>query len=188
MPKSIAFDQTEILETVTRLFWQKGYNGTSMQDLVDATGLNRSSIYNTFGDKFSLYEQALKHYQTINYEGLTKASSQPSAIQAIRSVFRGVIIDLKNGKGKDGCMLANCATELGNRDQRITDFLADNQEKILSVMETLVSKAQEQGDISTHKNAKTLALYLFTSLNGLRVVGILQQDLEDVVNEILSHL
>ena len=60
MPKTITFDRTEVVQNVMELFWKKGYNGTSMQDLVDVTGLNRSSFYNTFGDKFSLFEEALK--------------------------------------------------------------------------------------------------------------------------------
>ena len=62
MPKSVTFDTENVMENVMELFWRKGYNGTSMQELVNATGLNRSSLYNTYGDKFSLFEQAIQGY------------------------------------------------------------------------------------------------------------------------------
>ena len=70
MPKSILFDRDETIAKVTSLFWEKGYHATSMQDLVDVTGLNRSSIYNSFGDKYNLFIESLKHYKKEQINGL----------------------------------------------------------------------------------------------------------------------
>ena len=63
MPRVEIFNRDEVLEKAVRLFHNKGYNATSMQDLVDATGLNRSSIYNSFGSKKELYQQSLRAYK-----------------------------------------------------------------------------------------------------------------------------
>ena len=63
MARTEVFNREDVLQRAKNIFWLKGYNGTSMQDLVDATGLNRSSIYNSFGSKMELYEKTLLKYQ-----------------------------------------------------------------------------------------------------------------------------
>ncbi len=188
MPKSVLFNRDQVLENVTDLFWRKGYNGTSMQDLVDVTGLNRSSIYNTFGDKFQLFEESLRHYQTIQNDRLRETFSKAkSPKEAIISLFHGISDDIKEGDQK-GCMLTSCTSELSAELPMIRDFLVENKDRVVASFAALIEGAQQLGEISPMKDPNTLALYLFSSLQGIRVTSMLEPDLEAVTAEVLSIL
>ncbi|MEP5611592.1 MAG: TetR/AcrR family transcriptional regulator, partial [Cyclobacteriaceae bacterium] len=178
----------DVLRNVTDLFWQRGYNGTSMQDLVDVTGLNRSSIYNSFGDKFQLFEESLKYYQkTQNNLLRTTFSEAESPKKAIMSLFRGISDDINAGNQR-GCMLTACTSELGSEQPRIKDFLVENKERVVASFAALIEGAQQLGEISQDKESRTLALYLFSALQGLRVTSMIEPNLEGVTEQILSIL
>lgn len=167
------------------LFWRKGYNGTSMQDLVDVTGLNRSSFYNSFGDKFTLFQEALLHYQSRQDEmikGFINGSNSPK--EAIVSLFKGISDDIRAGNQK-GCMLASCTSELASEDKRVREFLIGNKEHVVQLFEQLIAEAQSLGEISKDRDARSIALFLFSSLQGLRLVSMIDSEAERVVNEIL---
>ncbi len=188
MPKSVTFDRDKVIENVMELFWKKGYNGTSMQDLVDATGLNRSSFYNSFGDKFSLFEETLKTYQKQQNEMLQESFTQAKTPkQAIISLFKGISDDIRSGNQK-GCMFTSCTAELGGENKQIHDFLVDNKDKVVNSFATLIRQGQQMGEINERKDAETLALYLFSSLQGLRLTSMIEPNLEAVTEEILSIL
>jgi len=188
MPKTVLFDREDVLRNVTDLFWQKGYNGTSMQDLVDVTGLNRSSIYNSFGDKFLLFEESLRFYQMAQNDLLRKAFSEAkSPKEAIKSLFHGISDDIKAGNHK-GCMLTACTSELGIEQPQIRGFLIENKDRVVASFAALIEGAQQLGEISSDKESRTLALFLFSALQGLRVTSMIEPDLEDVTEQILSVL
>lgn len=188
MPKSILFDRDKVINDVMDLFWQKGYNGTSMQDLVDVTGLNRSSIYNTFGDKFNLFEEALKHYQQNQNDMLRSAfADAKSPKEAIISLFEGISEDIKKGNHK-GCFITSCTSELSAEQPAVKDFLVENKDRVVASFAALIEGAQQLGEISYSKDPKTLALYLFSSLQGLRVTSMLESNMEGVTEEIISNL
>lgn len=171
------------------LFWEKGYNGTSMQDLVDVTGLNRSSLYNSFGDKFSLFEESLLHYQQIQDKNLVQIIERShSPKEAIRSLFEGISYDLNEGKQSKGCFIANCTSELVNQDERIHTMLVKNKERVVGVFESLIKEAQQKGEIEGSKDAKTLALFLFSSLNGLQLTSMIESDIQGVTDQIINSL
>ena len=187
MPKSVTFDREQVIENVMELFWKKGYNGTSMQDLVDVTGLNRSSFYNSFGDKFSLFGEALKFYQDRQNELLKESFSEArSPKNAIISLFKGISDDIRNGNQK-GCMITSCTSEMSG-DPLVKDFLVANKDKMVESFSTLIKQAQSSGEISLAKDPDTLALYLFSSLQGLRLTSMIEPNLEAVSEEILSVL
>ncbi|WP_299520293.1 TetR/AcrR family transcriptional regulator [Winogradskyella sp.] len=187
MPRVEIFNRDEVLEKVVQLFHSKGYNATSMQDLVDATGLNRSSIYNSFGSKMELYQESLRVYkkQASKYvQKILVHNSEP--IETIRKIFATSPEDKTNG-----CFLGNCTAEMANQDREIKNFLQNNLNAMQDLFEELVSKGQSTGSINSNKSAKAYAAYLFTALQGLRITGILlteQQEYESIVNTILSVL
>ncbi|MEO9485773.1 MAG: TetR/AcrR family transcriptional regulator [Ekhidna sp.] len=188
MPKSVTFDRDSVMENVMNLFWRKGYNGTSMQDLVDVTGLNRSSFYNSFGDKFSLFEEALKAYQKQQNELLQESFTHAKTPkQAIISLFKGISDDISSGNQK-GCMFTSCTAELGAENAQVRDFLVENKDKVVESFAMLIRKAQEQGEIDARKDAGTVALFLFSSLQGLRLTSMIEPNLEAVTEEILGVL
>ncbi|MEO1031219.1 MAG: TetR/AcrR family transcriptional regulator [Bacteroidota bacterium] len=187
MPRVEIFNRDEVLEKVVQLFHSKGYNGTSMQDLVDATGLNRSSIYNSFGSKMELYQESLRVYKKHANTYVQKVlinNSEP--LETIRKIFAASPEDKANG-----CFLGNCTTEMANQDREIKYFLKNNLNAMQDLFEALVSKGQTTGSINTDKSAKAYAAYLFTALQGLRITGILlneQKEFESIVDTILSVL
>ncbi|NQZ77689.1 MAG: TetR/AcrR family transcriptional regulator [Ekhidna sp.] len=188
MPKSVTFDTENVMENVMELFWRKGYNGTSMQELVNATGLNRSSLYNTYGDKFSLFEQALKHYQNKQNQALKKTFGQAqSPKNAIISLFRGIGSDILEGDNK-GCMISACTAELSNESDRIRDFLVTNKDRLVASFQALIEGAQALGEIERSKDSKSLALFLFSSLQGLRLTAMIEPRVEGIVDNILENL
>ncbi len=188
MPKSVTFDRDEVVEKVMELFWRKGYNGTSMQDLVEVTGLNRSSFYNTFGDKFSLFEESLKYYQKQQNTFLKKAfADAKSPKEAIVSLFRGISHDILNGDNR-GCMITSCTSELSLEEPKVRDFLISNKDRVVASFAALIEGAQALGEIDENRNAHTLALYLFSSLQGLRLTSMVEPQLEGVVDQILNSL
>ncbi len=192
MPKSTTFDRETVIAQVTELFWKKGFHATSMQDLVDATGLNRSSIYNTFGDKHQLFEESLKQY-AIWQSYLTSKSldNANSPLESIRHLFNAILINIKNDPHNKGCFFSNCTTELGNSDSGVQHLLIANKDAFVQLFENKLIQAKETGEIEPSKNPHALALYLYSSLHGLRVTAILSTDpkeLDALVSQILDNL
>jgi len=192
MPRVEVFDRTQVLEKVKHLFWDKGFNGTSMQDLVDVTGLNRSSLYNSFGNKKALYELVLNQYQEEGNLFFEEALSQTeNAFEVIALVFNAMIRSIiKDVEGK-GCFNMNCTTELSRTDIGIRSFLTSRQDHTISVFKDLVEKGQQEGVINKQDTADNYAYYLFSAFQGLRMTGMLtreQEKLKTIVSNILKTL
>lgn len=185
MPKVETFDRQEILERVVSLFHEKGYNATSMQDLVDVTGLNRSSIYNSFGSKKELYHESLKAYKAKANKFVQKVLIHTShPVESIRKIFSTSPQDEANG-----CFLGNCTAEMANQDDQIKNFLQHNLYSMQELFEELIIRGQSEGSINKKKTAKEYAAFLFTALQGLRITGILLEDnkeFETIVDTIIS--
>lgn len=173
MPRAEVFDRKEVLEQAKNIFWLKGYNATSMQDLVDATGLNRSSIYNSFGNKMDLFQLTLKKYQKEGsgfFEVLI--NSNLNGLQSISSVFETTLDMMINDSERKGCMFINCHTEMGNQDIQLNNITAKNQELLVSHFNTMVKKGQADGSIKTNQKSNELANYLASSFQGFRIMGM----------------
>ena len=187
MPKVETFNRDEILEKVVTLFHSKGYNATSMQDLVDVTGLNRSSIYNSFGSKKELYQESLRVYKQQANKYVQKVLIHTeNPVDTLRKIFHTSPEDKANG-----CFIGNCTTEMANQDQEIKGFLKNNLHSMQDLFEELVATGQSQGTINKNKSAKEYAAFLFTALQGLRITGILlnePQEFKSIVDTTLSIL
>lgn len=187
MPKVETFNREQVIQNVIDIFHQKGYNATSMQDLVDATGLNRSSIYNSFGSKKELFQESLKEYKASAQKSIQNVlihSQNPK--DSIRRIFATCPETKSNG-----CLLSNCTTEMANQDVEIKNFLSNNLTHMQDLFEQLIAKGQSEGTINSLKSAKEYAMYLFASLQGLRITQVLldeQKDIESIINTTLSIL
>ncbi|MFD0861919.1 TetR/AcrR family transcriptional regulator [Sungkyunkwania multivorans] len=178
MANIVQFDKDKVLTKVSEVFQTKGFNGTSMQDLVEATGLNRSSIYNSFGSKMHLYLMALDNYSSHTKEQTRKVIEKSrSGLSAIKLIFSLYISTILDDKEKKGCMIANCKTELASSGkQEIISWLQHSQEETLDFLEGLVAKGQIDGSINKKQSPSQYALYVFTALQGLKMTGILNHD------------
>jgi len=192
MPKVETFNRELVIKHATGVFHDKGYNAASMQDLVDATGLNRSSIYNSFGSKLDLFLLCLKSYQYGFHKKTTAVLlDADNAINAIESLFYMYMDIMLKDNNDRGCLITNCVSEMANHDEKITSFLKQNQSSMLDFMEALVKKGQLNNNINTNKTANEYALYLFSSLQGFRMTGILVQNkkhLTSIIKTILQTL
>lgn len=177
MPRIEEFDRENVLLKAMHVFWEKGYNGTSIQDLVAVTGLNRSSIYNSFGSKLELYQETLKRYHKSGNAQFQKALMKArNPLEAIRLIFEGFLPEIMNDKEDKGCFAMNCKAEMGNQDQDIRRWLLDQQENTLAVFQQLVADGQEQGTINKEQDSKTYAYHIFNAFQGFRMTGILVKD------------
>ncbi len=190
MPRSEEFNREHAVRQAMNVFWEKGYNGTSMQDLVDATGLNRSSIYNSFGSKHELYKTTLEFYQKESGGLFHKALlNAKNPLGAIRLVFESFLPEILSEGGDRGCYAMNCKSELGNQEGDIRKWLLANQENTLNVFSGLIKEGQEQGIINTKEDSKTYAYYIFNAFQGFRMTGILIKDrtvLQRIINNTLK--
>ncbi|CAM4510566.1 TetR/AcrR family transcriptional repressor of nem operon [Paenibacillus endophyticus] len=170
MTRSKEFDEREVLLKAMHLFWEKGYEKTSLQDLVTHMGIHRRSLYDTFGDKHSLFVKTIEEYQKqvraiINSE----VRRGRTAKQVIRFKF-DYLIEVNDDRPL-GCLIVNSATELALRDPEIcemTNASFSNEEKILV---DLIQKGQQSGEIPLDKDAKILAASVQTTMIGLRVLA-----------------
>ena len=173
MPRNEQFHKETILDQIKEVFWLKGYNGTSMQDLVDATGLNRSSLYNSFGGKMELYQSVLKKYQGENAENLNQLSTcSKTGYEIIEFLFQSVKKEMLIDSNKKGCMFINCSTEMGNQNLQLNQLLYSNQAKLVSYFENWVEKGKNDGSINSNSDTNILANYLVNAFQGFRITGM----------------
>jgi TetR/AcrR family transcriptional regulator, transcriptional repressor for nem operon len=192
MPRVKAFDEAAIIEKAKALFQLKGYEGTSMQDLIDTLGISRSSLYDTFGDKQQLYLKTLGTYCEQNGYALTEQAKQAEdPLAFIHYVFKVVIEQSKADKEKRGCYVVNAIVEFSERNEGVNDIVVANNKTFEKMLEQLIIKAQARKQISKDKNPKRLAKFLFSTIYGLRVSSKSNasiKDLQDIAASALEVL
>ena len=192
MPKVETFNRNEVLQRATEVFHKKGYNGTSMQDLVDATNLNRSSIYNSFGSKLGMFMEVLSYYQQNYTNELEKSIANTyNAIDAIKAVFDVTLQYILNDTDQKGCLIINSTSEMTNQDNTIKSFIEQNHDRMIALLEDIVTKGQMQRLLNHEQSAFQYALYLYSSIQGLRMTGIInknQDELKNLIDTIIEVL
>ncbi len=172
MARPKAFNEEEVIDKAVEIFWAKGYEATSMQDLIDAMGIQRGSLYGTFGSKQQLFLKSLKRYSvTVVKKLLEILESKPSAIESIELFFSQLVEHLLTAGELRSCLVTNSAIERGLRDEETRQLVL----KLLNALEdgfykTLL-RAKENGELSTELDLKVVANYLTSSMQGLLVMG-----------------
>ena len=187
MPRSEDFNRENVLAKARDLFWNKGYNGTTMSDLVHETGLNRSSIYNSFGNKKAIYKTLLIQYQEENERIYTSALIRASnPLEGIHFVFENFIEEIvKDTQGK-GCFSINCKVELSREDESIKDYLEKMQEHRIEFFTGLVQEGQDVQLINTKQSASQYAYFLFCTFQGIRTTGMFLRN-RDILQQIVRN-
>lgn len=192
MARKKEFEREIVLERAMNVFWAKGYEATSIQDLVDAMGINRASLYNTFQDKQHLFNDAIAYYIGTIINPVLERLSQPNASrQAIVDHFQSLIQHCLSDATQRGCLMTNTIIEMGLQEPIVAFHLKASLDKLESAFITTLKRAQDQGEISPNKDITALASYLVTSMQGLRVMAKLDPNphkLQTSVTTILSAL
>ena len=192
MARTKDFDETEVLAKAIKLFWQKGYNGTSMQDLVDTLGISRSSLYDTFGDKHQLYLAALQSYKQAEAAKRDQIlnGSVPAKV-AIRQLMDLTIVEMIRDKQHKGCFLINSAVETAPHDKDANAILCQNEQQLENAFYEVIKRGQSNGEISGKQDPRALARFLINTIVGIRVTGKSATDkavFEDIINITMSVL
>ncbi len=165
------FDETAVLERAMDLFWEQGYEATGMSELVAQMGVGRQSLYDTFGDKRSLFLSALEHYAD-TYQGAVLAvleGSEPP-LERIRRVVR-MWQEGASGPHCRGCLLANSAAELGYADPEISEMIRARLRRLEDAIRRVLAEAVARGELSSDPPPRALARTLVAIANGMHVVG-----------------
>ena len=180
MPRNVTFHFDDVLTRAMHVFWRHGYRATSMQSLVDATGLNRASIYNTFGGKRELFLEALRHYDRIHREvPLMELAARSSPRQAVIAVFQEAVGVVLTDGSRDGCLEVNIALELCPRDEGVEKVVAGAFAGMETFFRDSIERGQLSGEIRRELDPTSTAGALLALFLGLRVLarGHPEQDL-----------
>lgn len=172
MPWEKQFDEAAVFDKAMRAFWARGYEATSIQDLVDCMGLNRGSIYATFGSKRQLFLRSLERYESHHRRAwLDALRERLSPRSAILSVFEGAINAALSDFSRSGCFLVNSAIELAPHDAEIAGVVARGLAETETFFSDMVRKGQQTGDIPPDIDPVHTARTLLGLLVGLRVLA-----------------
>ncbi|WP_193369921.1 TetR/AcrR family transcriptional regulator [Pelagibius marinus] len=172
MARPRTFEREEVVERALSVFWRQGYQATSVQDLVEATGLNRGSLYDTFGDKHGLFLEVVEHYRShVTAKRLAKLEEPGPAREKIATFFKDVI-EFSLGEGRLlGCLMTNSAIELAPHDRDTRLAVAANMAAMEATFRRVLTRARKEGEIAGEKSPADLARFLTATANGLRVMA-----------------
>ena len=171
MARPREFEETLALDRAMHLFWQRGFDGTSMEDLVQATGVHRGSIYSTFGDKQALFLKALDHYLNLEQSQLALAlQNADSKLGVVRSILGGIAVDSTRPNGH-GCFMVNSVIERSARDAKTRKRANDCFLRLTRLFETALTQARQTGELRKDADVGALALFLVNTIQGMRVLG-----------------
>lgn len=170
MPWEKQFDKQAALGRALDAFWINGYEATSMQDLVDCTGVNRGSLYATYGDKRALFLASLQAYDDKRRTMLSEFEARYGAREAIRQVFQAFTNEISESGGNRGCFLTNTALELAAHDTEIRQIVAKAQEDVEAYFARLIRKGKAAGEIPENVKVAETARGLLASLLGFLVL------------------
>jgi TetR/AcrR family transcriptional regulator, transcriptional repressor for nem operon len=176
VPRPRTFDEDRAVDAAMRTFWANGYEATTTEDLCAATGLGRSSIYNTFTSKHELFRRALLHYvetMTTFQLGILEDEGRAPG-ERLRALFSAVI-DGEMATRRDGrsigCLTVNTTVELAGRDPEAAEILDRDMERRAAALRIVIAAGQRAGGIRSGRDPVALARYLNAVIGGMRVAG-----------------
>jgi TetR/AcrR family transcriptional repressor of nem operon len=191
MARPREFDRDEALKRALAVFWEKGYEATSTDDLVRAMGIGRQSMYDTFGDKHQLYLEVLRLYEdSSGAEMFKRIYETPSPFKAICDY----VLSIADGTCADrarGCFAVNATTELASSDPDVAAAIRASSARCEAAFERIVREAKDRGEVDPSIDARVAGRFLLSTIRGLRVsakAGVEPEDLRVMGTLALSVL
>lgn len=192
MPKVKQFDREKVLETASSIFHHKGYNGTSIDEILKATGLSRSSLYDSFKDKHTLYLQSLEFYKNKEMqlvEGIDH--KKMNGLQKIESLFKEVLNQINNHPEDNGSLLVNAAAEMSKRCTMTNQVVVSGKEGVQDLLTLWLAEAEKENVLKLSKPAKSYGTFLFNTICGLKIMsqsGASKAEMQNIVKVTLDAL
>jgi len=191
MARPREFDEAAVLGAVVQCFWSRGYEGTSVRDLVDKTGITSASLYNAFGDKRALYQRALDHYVEESIANRISRCAELPPREAISVFFLEILNRSLGDPQQKGCMLVNAALDMAPHDPDFKKIVASVLTRIEAFFLGCIEAGQADGAITRSLPAAHLAHHLLGVLMGVRVLARVRPEralLEGVIAPALALL
>ena len=171
MPRPKEFNPDDAIEKAMQVFWHKGYEATSMEDLLEAMNLNRGSLYGTFGDKRQLFLKVIDRYcHGFVGEKFSFLDQPGPALPTLRRFIDGMIEGALADPQRRGCLIANTVMELSPHEEEIAGRLRQVLKTAEDTFFRVLARAKQQGELSNHKDPRTMARFLTTMMQGAIVM------------------
>jgi TetR/AcrR family transcriptional repressor of nem operon len=178
MARPREFDRGAALKRAMSVFWAKGYAGTSTDDLLEAMSIGRQSMYGAFGDKRTLYVEALERYQQDSIMGhVDRLRSAPSPMAGIENLLLGLIA-FEDDTRLLGCMGVGSIGEFGTTDAELTALRARGGAILFKALVKQLRTAQKAGEIDASLDAECAAKFVQTTMQGLQVAARAGENVE----------
>lgn len=193
MPRPREFEDAQVIRNAMEVFWRKGYQGTSVQDLVDATGVQRGSLYGAFGDKRKLFLLTLDDYADVVTERFSQmVAAQDDPVDGVRAIVRMAEQDcLTPSMAERGCLIGNTCNELAAHDDdaraRIERFIA----RVRGVMAEAIAEGQRRGTFDPARDPHAVAAFVQCNVQGMTLLAKTRPEpavLRGIASELLRAL
>jgi TetR/AcrR family transcriptional regulator, transcriptional repressor for nem operon len=170
MARPQEFDTARVLHKALELFWRKGYEATSLADLMAATRLSKSSLYAAFGGKRDLFLAAFDAYRAERTVGLHRILASGPAREGIATFFRDIIATGNKSRSPYGCMSTNQAVELAPHDSAVRDRITADFQTIEDAFARTIERGQAEGSVAPAKDARSIARLFVVAFPGFQVM------------------
>jgi AcrR family transcriptional regulator len=164
-----SFDADIALDQALGVFWEKGYEGTSLPDLTEAMGINRPSLYAAFGNKETLFRKALQRYAEGPAAYVREALKEPTARGVVQRLFDGAIHLLTAPGNPGGCLVVQGALACGDAASPVREALSAQRQKYQSLVRQRLQRAKAEGDLPKDAQPAELARYVTVVVHGMAV-------------------
>lgn len=171
MVRQREFDTDKALEAAMQIFWDKGFEATSLSDLTTSMGIQRPSLYAAFGDKKELFETALRRYTTLHAAQVRSRLQHTSSVkEAFRALFEHIGAEGDVTDPRHGCFCINTMVELAPHDPKLAVLTREHQMYLAAIFKDTIERGQETGELSDDLDAIALSKSLVVSMIGLTVM------------------
>ncbi len=172
MPRNKQFDEQKALDAAMRTFWEKGYEGTSLQDLESATGLARTSIYNAYGNKRKLFEKAIIRYRnTVLHDLVAKLNNASTAREGIRALMQGIVDMHYDSRTPGGCLVVLSILESEQHDDSSSALVEEMIGQMKKAIHKRLLDARRNGDLPADLDVNGVSSSITAAVAGMMVMG-----------------
>jgi len=192
MARTKQFDETQALVSAMRVFWEKGYEGTSIHDLEQAMGLNRTSIYNTFGNKRAIFNRVMSCYKESVMASLFAAlDNAPDIREGVRRLLNGALDIHFDEDNPGGCLVVLSVLESGQHDAESQLAMQQTLQDLKTALQARLSKAKKAGELAKDLDVGSTATTISTTMTGMMVMAkanFTRASLKKTINQVVSLL